>query len=350
MSGFRNTPSYPTTYIPGKWGFEVHLTPTQPRPPWEKPWAPTPPSQRQIDIAQEIATRRSQEQAQRQAEQARSRERYEREAREREVRERQREEKQRRLRQQLQHERDQQQRQREHQEPLRREKERMQQLRETETRLRAQRTTFSGAALGGILKRPQAEYIPLLPSPVYITNNYGQTACIAHCGNPPIRMGYTPELEVFERIFGPRLESAKKQDQFRQIIGLIFPTLLGYGVARAPRTAMDLILRAGVAPTAVRGLTYQQGLAQVGNEYHLLIDMVQRTGQGGMGVLEFPKQFQSLANILGKPVRAGFHANVQRGLAMEKLITRMGHTTREGLSVGGQTSAAYTRMYYPTPK
>lgn len=97
MNRFRNTAGYPTTYIPGKWGeviypgqyspgwwgLEVHRTPTWPRPPWEKPWAPPPPSQRQIDIALRIAERRAMEQAQRQAEQARARERAAREAQER---------------------------------------------------------------------------------------------------------------------------------------------------------------------------------------------------------------------------------------------------------------------------
>lgn len=151
MNGFRNTPGYPTTYIPGKWGFEVHLTPTPPRPPWEKPWRPTPPSQRQLDIAQQIATRRSQEEARRQAEQARSREQAEREAREHAMRERQREEQQQRLREQLQRERDQQQRQRALQEQLRRERERMQQLRELRERRRAQGGTFLGTGLAGMV-------------------------------------------------------------------------------------------------------------------------------------------------------------------------------------------------------
>jgi hypothetical protein len=88
MGGSRSglTPGYPTTYIPGQWGYEVRLTP--PRPLWKHPWTPAPPNQRQIDILQQIAARRAQDEARRQAEQNAARERVQREARERAERER----------------------------------------------------------------------------------------------------------------------------------------------------------------------------------------------------------------------------------------------------------------------
>ena len=78
--------------------------------------------------------------------------------------------------------------------------------------------------------------------------------------------------------------------------------------------------------------------------------MVQRTGQGGMGVLEFPKECQRLANILGKPVRVGFHGNVEAGSNMERLIKRIGHITKEPLQMGEKWISAYTKVYYPKPK
>ena len=39
--------------------------------------------------------------------------------------------------------------------------------------------------------------------------------------NPKLVTGYTSDLEAFERVFGPRLESAKKQDMLTDILGII---------------------------------------------------------------------------------------------------------------------------------
>lgn len=297
------------------------------RGPWNKPWTPKPLNQKQIGIAQTIAASRAQEQAKRQMEQAQARARAQKEAQERATRERQREEQQKRLREQLQREKNQEQIKQD--ELLRREREQRQRdLREQQLRRERER-------IQQLQKRPVAKFEQGKP-PSWFHNVYAK-----------IKGNTMSDNEAFERVFGPRMESAKKQDLLKNILTDIYGTAYGYGIGNSPFVLKKLITSGQMSPTFVRGLTYQQEINKAGNEYQLLIDMVQRTGPGGAGVLEFPAVFQRLANILGKPVRAGFHSNVKAGSVMEKLLSRIGHTTKEAIELGKEFRGFFTKVYYP---
>jgi len=244
------------------------ITRTPPRPP-EKPWVPSPPSQRQIDIAVQTTMQRAREQAQRQAEQARARERAAREASERAARERQYQEQQQHLREQIQRgQREQQQRQHQLQEQQQRQlQQQRDQQRQLQQQIEQQRQLQKQREQQRLLQQQREQQVGVLGKTKDVTGlkspwadptdllTFGMGGVGAKAGSK----GVSFLGRIFGRIFAKRSASSAARLASQGIagpLGKLTSAEIQKAIAASGERTVELYTKLSLAPAAGRAISF----------------------------------------------------------------------------------------------